>query len=83
MVFTNQNLYGEENLFTLAAMDNLAGVICDQGDYRGAYSLNERVASIRRRRQGDENPYTLNSVYKMAGTLRLLGEITAAGKLHQ
>jgi hypothetical protein len=60
---------GGEHLNTLAAMDDLADMLWNQGDLAAARALSEEVIGIRSRVQGAEHSDTLTSMSILALTL--------------
>jgi tetratricopeptide (TPR) repeat protein len=75
--------FGDEDLDTLSAMDNLAIVRRARGDYAGAQALQEHVLAATRRLLGDEHPYTLYSIANLANTHRAQGTYTKAQELQE
>ena len=62
-------MLGDDHPTTLLSMNNLAGVMHDQGDLVGARSVHEAVLAGRRRVLGD-HLYTLCSTHNLAVVLR-------------
>ena len=76
-------VHGEESKASLAVMNNLAGLLQDQGDLAGARALHERELAICRRVLGDEHPDTLTSRNNLALTIKALGDLTGAQAAHE
>jgi hypothetical protein len=74
---------GEEHRGTLAAMDNLALTLSDQGDLGGARKLQEQVLAASRRVLGEEHPDTLRTMNNLASTLFQHGDRGGARKLQE
>ena len=78
-----QSLLGQEHPKTLTSMNNLAGIIRDQGELARARQLQERVLAVQRRTRGGKHPETLRSMNNLAMTLRAQGELAGARKLQE
>ena len=74
---------GNEHPDTLAAMNNLAAVLQDQGDFDGAKLLHEHVAGVSRRVLGGDHPSTLASMNNLAAVFRDQGDLAAARSLSE
>jgi serine/threonine protein kinase/tetratricopeptide (TPR) repeat protein len=78
---------GEENLDTLKAMNNLAGLYHVQGLYHAqgqlakAESLYVKVLEVRRRVLGDTHPDTFTAMNNVAGIYQAQGQFTKAEPL--
>ena len=74
-------LLGSEHPDTLRALRNVASLLCTQGNYGEARTLEEQVLEIRRRTLGPEHPQTLLAMNNLAILLRGLGELDEARTL--
>ena len=76
-------MLGKEHPNTLSSVNNLAGVLQDQGEYKAADELHRRALEGNEKVLGKEHPYTLGSVNNLAAVLRAQGDYKAAEKLHR
>ena len=79
----NKNDYGPEHLSTLESLNDLAGVVHDQGRYEEAERLFQKLVDIRTRVLGEENLATLKVLRDLAGTLVQLGRGQDATRIYQ
>jgi hypothetical protein len=63
----------EDHPSTLTSMNNLAGVLRDQGNYEEAEEVHRRVLRLRERVLGKEHPATLTSIINLAYTWKSQG----------
>jgi len=54
---------------TATSLNNLAGLLCDQGDLEGARRLYERTLAIREARLGADHPDTVRSRENLAAVV--------------
>ncbi|KAJ9660117.1 hypothetical protein H2201_007024 [Coniosporium apollinis] len=80
---TREEVLGKEHPSTLASVNNLAGVLQDQGKYEEAEEMNRRVLEGREKVLGKEHPDTLTSVYCLAYLLHKRKQYKQAEVLHQ
>ena len=66
--------YGKKNGRTLAALHTLAFAYHNNGQYRDALEIDEKVYELRRKALGEEHPDTLSSLGNLAGAYGGLGE---------
>ncbi|KAF2685485.1 TPR-like protein [Lentithecium fluviatile CBS 122367] len=74
---------GVQHPHTLASVNNLAGVLHDQGRYEEAESLSRRVLEGLEKELGMQHLDTLMSVNNLAGVLQDQGKYNEAEKLHR
>ncbi|MBV8115581.1 MAG: toll/interleukin-1 receptor domain-containing protein [Silvibacterium sp.] len=78
-----KRIQGEENLYTLTAMNNLASTLRAQGDLLGARNLEERALEVRMRILGAEHRETLAAMNNLASTLCAQGDLLGARNLEE
>jgi tetratricopeptide (TPR) repeat protein len=78
-----ERLLGREHPNTLTAVNNLAGLLWDMGDYDAAEPLLRSALASCERVLGIEHPDTLGSVNNLAELLRTTGDYAAAEPLHR
>lgn len=83
IVEMSTRVLGEEHLYTLTAMNNLAWIHRNQGDLPGARQLLDRVLQVMMRTLGERHMETLNSMDNLASILRDLGEYDGARRLQE
>jgi len=59
---TRKRVLGEEHLYTLTSMGNLASTYRNQGRWKEAEELDVQVMETRKRVLGEEHPSTLTSM---------------------
>jgi len=74
---------GAEHPDTLAAMNNLAATLADQGELDSARQLQEQVLEARRRVVGPQHPDTLAALNNLAYTLQAQGDLVGARQLQE
>lgn len=75
--------HGPEHSGTLRSLNNLAGLLQDQGDIAGARSLFERALAIYEKVLGAEHHITARSLSYLAGLLQAEGHIARARHLFE
>ena len=78
-----RRVLGAEHPDTLAAMNNLAATLADQGELDSARQLQEQVLEARRRVVGAEHPDTLAALNNLAYTLQAQGDLVGARQLQE
>jgi tetratricopeptide (TPR) repeat protein len=78
---TNKRVLGEDHLYTLASMLNLAYTYSGQGRLKEAEELEVRVMETRKRILGDDHPSTLISMSNLACTYSNQGRHKEAEEL--
>lgn len=76
-------ILGEGHPDTLASMNNLAGVLQEQGDLSAARDLHQRVTMATKRLLGEDHPNTLASQNNFALVLHDMGDLRGAQELHE
>lgn len=76
-------LQGERNPYTLGTMNNLAGVLCEQGNFTDARKFQEHVLKISKETHGDEHPLTVVTMNSLAMTLHYQGDLIGARSLQE
>ena len=76
-----RRILGEDHPDTVAAMNNLAWTLMNQGDLPGARKLQEKVLELGRRSCGEEHPNTLTFMNNLALTLMNQGDLPGARQL--
>lgn len=78
-----EKVLGLEHPDTATSLDNLAGLLRDQGDLAGARTLLTRAREIREKVLGPEHPHTATSVNNLAGLLQAQGDLAGARTLFE
>jgi hypothetical protein len=63
-----ETVLGEEHLYTLTNMNNLASVLSDQGKYEQAEEMHRQALRLRETVLGNEHPSTLTSMANLTST---------------
>jgi tetratricopeptide (TPR) repeat protein len=74
---------GPEHPDTATSLNNLAGLLLDQGDLVGARPLYQRALTIREKVCGPEHPDTAMSLNNLALVLKEQGDLVGARPLYQ
>ncbi len=74
---------GPEHPEVATSLNNLAGLLQDEGDLVGARPLYERALAIREKTLGPEHPDTATSLGNLASLLQDLGDLAGARPLHE
>ena len=74
---------GPEHPEVATSLNNLAGLLQDEGDLVGARPLYERALAIREKTLGPEHPDTATSLGNLASLLQALGDLAGARPLHE
>jgi tetratricopeptide (TPR) repeat protein len=78
-----QRVLGPDHPNTLAAMNNLAATLSDQGELNRARELQEQVLHTAQRLLGPDHPNTLAAMNNLAATLSDQGELNRARELQE
>lgn len=78
-----ERLLGPEHPDTLSSANNLANLLSDQGDYRGAEPLYRRALAGREKVLGPEHPESLESMEDLAGILKQIADYAGAKTLYR
>ena len=62
-------MLGKEHPSTLTSMNNLAGVLSDQGKYKQAEEMHRQALGLYETVLGKEHPHTLASMSNLASVL--------------
>jgi tetratricopeptide (TPR) repeat protein len=74
---------GPEHPSTAESLNNLAGLLQNQGDVVGARPLYERALAIKEKALGPEHPSTATSLNNLAGLLYNQGDLAGARPLYE
>ena len=74
---------GKEHPSTLTSVNNLAGLLQDQGDHKAAEELHRRALEGREKVLGKEHPDTLMSVWCLAALMEDAGQRSEAMLLYE
>jgi len=78
-----RSLFGEADLETLRAINNLAGTVASQGDLAAARELLEAVLATACREFGEQHPDSLTAMSNLAAILWQEGDRAEAYALQQ
>ncbi|CAI6226945.1 unnamed protein product [Periconia digitata] len=78
-----RRIFGEEHPSTIAAMNNFAGTLRDQGQLDEAAKMFEEVLDKTRRILGEEHSDTIAAMNNFASTLRDQGQLDEAAKIEK
>ena len=79
----SEKVLGSEHPSTAMSLNNLAGLLMDQGDFAGARPLYERALAIREKVLGPEHPATAASLNNLACLLHDQGDLAGARPLYE
>ncbi|KAL9591408.1 MAG: hypothetical protein Q9179_007754, partial [Wetmoreana sp. 5 TL-2023] len=78
-----EKIYGKEHPDTLASMNNLAGVLGKQGNYKEAERMHRQTSTLMETVLGKEHPNTLVSMNNLAEVLGKQGNYKEAKRMHR
>lgn len=74
----HERIYGDEDPRVAGSRSQLAHVLIEQGDYRGAESLLRQALAVRRTLHGVDHPYVARTLNSLAQALREQGRYAEA-----
>jgi tetratricopeptide (TPR) repeat protein len=78
-----EKVLGPDHPETVKSLDNLAGLLHDQGELAQARTYYERILTIREKGLGLEHPQTAQCLNNLAALLQEQGELAAARPLYE